>query len=102
MAAALMLLVVMLTTNPNEHIFYALIAFTLLGALIYFGLGLFFGLFYFRAPGVAGRRRFLLLSVTLTVIIMVRSTGQLSMSDALLIILLSLGCLFYIEKRFRG
>lgn len=92
----------MVAVSPAQQVFYALVFFALLiGFLFSLLLGLY-ALYSLKIPSSIIRRRSFIVAIAATLIVMIQSTGRLSLTDVLLVLVLMLVSLFYAEWRFSG
>lgn len=92
------LLLILFTTSPFNKIGYAILFFALL-AIFLISSGYFVSIVQFGKVDRPIRYRIVLISLFLVIFLMFRSTQSLTWVDALVLILIIFGLLFYINRR---
>ncbi len=92
------LISIMLFTSPAKNITSAIPFFAV---LVLFLISIGHGLVYLRRPliGRRGHNRIAIISVLITLMLMFRSAQTLNWIDALILLLVAFGLLFYSSKR---
>jgi len=92
------LVAIMFLTNPIKNISYAVVFFAILFVLL-LSLGHLWSLMRWGRVSAISRSKIVIISILAVVFVMFRSAGSLNWVDLLVLLLLTMGLLFYNSRR---